>query len=315
VKIQSLQAGRGIAASAVILHHSVIAAHNFGQSAPGYSTLSRGYIGVDFFFVLSGFIIFHSTVGRGKSLKDYAGARFRRIYLPYWPIGLAVALAYIAMPHLSESNRYWSWLPTLTLLPVDSAPALSVAWTLKHEMLFYILFGLFYFSRLLPLGLFAWGVGIGFLPHVPFQAINVEFFMGMLAAILYRQKQASPALLVYAVLAFVLWIYVGATDETSVLAGLGFMFIIAPIAQMERKEWFVVPKWLVFLGAASYSLYLVHTPLISAVARFSPAIMISGIAVSFAGGIAYHLWVERPLMRLTLGREKRGRHAHHSATL
>jgi exopolysaccharide production protein ExoZ len=301
VKIQSLQAGRGIAASAVILHHSAIAAHNFGQAAPGYAILSRGYIGVDFFFVLSGFIIFHSTVGRGKSLRDYAGARFRRIYLPYWPIGLAVALAYVAMPHLSASNRGWSWLPTLTLLPVDSAPALSVAWTLKHEMLFYILFGLFYFSRLLPLGLIAWGLGIAILPHVMFQAINVEFFMGMLAAILYRHKQASPVLLIFAALAFLLWIYVGASDETSILAGLGFMFLIAPIAQMERRELFKVPGWLVFLGAASYSLYLVHTPLISVVARFSPAILMTGVAVSFAGGIAYHLWVERPLLMLLKG--------------
>jgi exopolysaccharide production protein ExoZ len=296
VKIQSLQAGRGIAASAVILHHSVIAAHNFGQAAPGYAVLSRGYIGVDFFFVLSGFIIFHSTVGRGKSLRDYAGARFRRIYLPYWPIGLVVALAYVAMPHLSAGNRDWAWLPTLTLLPVDSAPALSVAWTLKHEMLFYILFGLFYFSRLLPLGLAAWGFGIAILPHVPFQAINVEFFMGMLAAILYRERQASPALLIFAPVPFLLWIYLGATDETSILTGLGFMLIIAPIAQMEREERFVVPRWLVFLGAASYALYLVHTPLISAVARFSPAIMATAIAVSFAGGIAYHLWIEKPCL-------------------
>jgi exopolysaccharide production protein ExoZ len=158
-------------------------------------------------------------------------------------------LAYVAMPHLSAGNRDWAWLPTLTLLPVDSAPALSVAWTLKHEMLFYILFGLFYFSRLLPLGLAAWGFGIAILPHVPFQAINVEFFMGMLAAILYRERQASPALLIFAPVPFLLWIYLGATDETSILTGLGFMLIIAPIAQMEREERFVVPRWLVFLGA------------------------------------------------------------------
>jgi exopolysaccharide production protein ExoZ len=79
------------------------------------------------------------------------------------------------------------------------------------------------------------------------------------------------------------------------------MFLIAPIAQMERRELFRVPGWLVFLGAASYSLYLVHTPLISAVARFSPVILVTGIAVSFAGGIAYHLWVERPLLMLLKG--------------
>lgn len=298
MKIQSLQAGRGIAAAAVIVLHSAMAAHDFGQPMPGYAILSRGWIGVDFFFVLSGFIIFHSTADRGHSLSHYALARFRRIYLPYWPIGLAVALAYVVLPSLSAGNHEWSWLPTLTLLPVDARPALNVVWTLQHEMLFYILFGLFYFSRLLPLGLFAWGLGIAFgLPHLAFEPINVEFFMGMLACLAYRYRVAHPAMILFALPAFLLWGYFGATEDTRILAGLGFAFIIAPIAQLERYGRFAVPRWLVFLGAASYSLYLVHPVLISAVARISPAIFVSGIAFSFAGGIAYHLWIEKPLLR------------------
>lgn len=297
MKIQCLQAGRGIAASAVVLLHSALAAHDFGQPVFGYTILSRGYIGVDFFFVLSGFIIYHSTVGRDKSLADYAGSRFRRIYLPYWPIGLAVALAYIALPALSAGHREWSWLPTLTLLPVDSAPALSVAWTLKHEMLFYVLFGLFYYGRMLRLGMAAWALSIAYgLPHLPFAAINLEFFMGVAAAILYRNRWAHPGLLMFAPLPFLAWIGLGAGEPTRILTGLGFALLIAPIAQWESQERFKVPRWLVFLGAASYSLYLVHTPLISAAARASPAIFVSAIAVSFAGGIAYHLWVEKPLL-------------------
>jgi peptidoglycan/LPS O-acetylase OafA/YrhL len=47
------------------------------------------------------------------------------------------------------------------------------------------------------------------------------------------------------------------------------------------------------LGAASYSLYLVHYPLVAAVARLSVPILPTGIAASLIGGFAYHFLVER----------------------
>src|SRR6478752_6232297 len=152
--INSLQVGRGLAALAVVCHHSQIAAHDFGGTS--VPLLSYGYLGVDFFFVLSGFIIFHSTVGRGKTVADYAVARFRRIYLPYWPVGIAIGLLYTAFPHLSAADREWSWLPTITLLPLTSGTALSVAWTLKHGILFYLVFGAAYFGRVLWPTLILW---------------------------------------------------------------------------------------------------------------------------------------------------------------
>ena len=80
-----------------------------------------------------------------------------------------MALLYLALPGVSEGNRDWSWLPTLTLAPVDANPALSVAWTLKHEILFYVLFGLFYYCRVLWLGLAVWAIGIVLVgTHIPF---------------------------------------------------------------------------------------------------------------------------------------------------
>ena len=74
--INVLQAGRGLAALAVVMLHSSVAARDFGgvHTAP----LEYGYLGVDFFFVLSGFIIFHSTAGRDRTIKQYATARFRQ---------------------------------------------------------------------------------------------------------------------------------------------------------------------------------------------------------------------------------------------
>jgi len=124
--IGSLQAGRGLAALAVVLHHAGLAGHDFGGPFVGYDLFLPGYLGVDYFFVLSGFIIYHSTVGVGRTPADYLSARFRRVYLPYWPVGLTIALLYVLLPTLSQRTTGWSWLPTVL---VGSTPSEALCMT------------------------------------------------------------------------------------------------------------------------------------------------------------------------------------------
>lgn len=286
--IESLQAGRGLAALAVVLHHSEQASRNFGQFA--VKPLQWGYLGVDFFFVLSGFIIYHSTVSRDRTLSQYALARFRRVYFPYWPIGIVVALLYLIHP----TEHQWAWLPTLTLLPIDAEPALTVAWTLQHEVLFYLLFGLFYFSGLLRLGLFAWALCIIVgLPHLPFARINLEFLFGIGACLLYRQRLAHPVLILCGIGAGLLF----CLFPDRLLIGAMFALLIAPIAQLEREERFKVPSFLILLGAASYSLYLVHYPIIATLARTPVPILVVGVVASIVAGFGYWYFVERRIIK------------------
>lgn len=286
--INSLQAGRGLAALAVVVHHSEQASRLTGGLS--VRPLEFGYLGVDFFFVLSGFIIYHSTVGRERTLGQYTLARFRRVYLPYWPVGIAVALLYLAIPTVHT----WSWLPTLTLLPVDAQPALTVAWTLQHEVLFYLVFALFYYSGLLPLGLLIWAIVIiGGLPHLPFRTINLEFLFGIGACLLYRHKLAHPALMLGAAATLLLYLFY----PDRILIGASFALLIAPIAQMESRGRFNVPFWLILLGAASYSLYLVHYPVVAAVSRIGVPILPTAVAASLIAGFAYHFLVERHVIK------------------
>jgi exopolysaccharide production protein ExoZ len=285
--INVLQAGRGIAALAVVFTHSSLAVRDFGGIA--MTPLGYGYLGVDFFFVLSGFIIFHSTVDRDRTITQYAIARFRRVYLPYWPIGLLMALAYVAM------HKPIAWLPTLTLLPVDPSPALKVAWTLQHEILFYVLFGLFYYSGLLWFGLVIWLLCIiGGLPHLPFERINAEFFFGIAATVLFRRREAHWILFFGASVAVLIWVILGAGEEMRVIMGAAFAMIIAPLAQLERADRFRVPRIMVLLGAASYSLYLVHTPIIDEIGRIVPGwfILPAAVSLSLVAGFGYHFIVE-----------------------
>lgn len=300
--INVLQAGRAIAALAVVVHHAATSARAFVGPFPGVETIRTGRFGVDFFFVLSGFIIYYSTVEKGHRLGGYAWARVRRLYLPYWPVGIGLALLYLLLPTVSEGNRTWDWLPTLTLFPVG-VPALSVAWTLQHEALFYAVFGLLYFSGLLWLGLAAWALAILALPagSMPFATINLEFLMGIGVALLYRRGIGHWLLFPAAVALVGLWAWQDTGADHSLIIGLACACAILQFALLEQRGAIRVPDWLVYLGGASYALYLVHNVTISIIVRIMPQsvplILVAGTAASLVTGIAYYSLVERPLLR------------------
>lgn len=64
--ISVLQAGRAIAALAVVFHHAAAYAEENLEPLPAAlgALAGRGYLGVDFFFVLSGFIIYRTNLGK-----------------------------------------------------------------------------------------------------------------------------------------------------------------------------------------------------------------------------------------------------------
>ena len=74
MKLESIEAGRGVAATAVVLHHASASANAFSGQGPQVLTsiFDLGYLGVDFFFVLSGFIIYYSSYDRAFDLKRFA---------------------------------------------------------------------------------------------------------------------------------------------------------------------------------------------------------------------------------------------------
>jgi peptidoglycan/LPS O-acetylase OafA/YrhL len=127
-KLGSLEVGRGIAALAVVMHHAGQASDAFTSSDYG-GLFHWGMYGVDFFFVLSGFIIYHV---HQKDRLDASAApsflikRLRRIYIPYLPVTIVLIAAYLALPGLSEGNREWGWFTSLTLLPSE-APQLYLS--------------------------------------------------------------------------------------------------------------------------------------------------------------------------------------------
>lgn len=147
-----VQALRGIAALAVVLWH---ASHYLGPSGIGGRLFAPGAaMGVDLFFLVSGFIMVHTTRSNDASWGyafDFAVKRVTRIW-PLWALALlvyAAARADVAFL-VDPAQRGWL-LHSFALLPIADAPGvppvygfpvLSVGWTLVYEVYFYAFFGL-----------------------------------------------------------------------------------------------------------------------------------------------------------------------------
>ncbi|WP_431043941.1 acyltransferase family protein [Streptomyces sp. P1-3] len=110
-------------------------------TASGY--FAYGCLGVQIFFVISGFVICMS--GWGRPLRGFFASRVSRLFPAYWAAILLVtavfALPWVAYRTVSASDT----LLNLTMIqqPLGADRVLGVCWTLWAELRFYALFALF----------------------------------------------------------------------------------------------------------------------------------------------------------------------------
>jgi len=334
-KLLSIELARGVAAIIVVLYHAARHLDRNVGFADGRQLFQFGHAGVDFFFVISGFIILFvhgGDLGRPRRIGHYAARRFTRIYPIYWVIlGLTVALAArSALP--SPLEVVWA----AALLPTRGEPMVGVAWTLQHEIIFYGVFAVLILNLRVGAALLGLWLGLivhGFLPAgsrgiaaVFVSAYNLEFFFGMAAAWwLRRHEVAHPAatlalgLSLFALFAVaeVLGHVDGYAPWARLAYGLPSALIILGLVEMERGGRIRVPVRLLWLGRASYSIYLFHLTGIGMAYKLwvaaglmavAPAWIGYGVMVAagIGGGTAVSRLVEYPLMRWTRRRLGRG---------
>ncbi|MDQ6935334.1 MAG: acyltransferase [Actinomycetota bacterium] len=157
VVVPALDGFRGLAALTVVLYHVVYGA---GLPQLGNGSLRdvfmSGYMGVDFFFVISGFVLFLPTVlahGRFGSVRAYGIRRAARIIPAYYVVLVAVV---VLQPLLSKSDTPLPWdggagafsfLLHLSFLQhslgllrgyPEGFLVMGVVWTLTLEAMFYV---------------------------------------------------------------------------------------------------------------------------------------------------------------------------------
>lgn len=153
-RIPVLDALRLLAALAVALYHyttfwAVDGTHSPAHYLPSASRVTvYGFLGVEVFFMISGFVIGMSSWG--KRLGDYAASRVARLYPAYW-VCIAITLALTTLLPVKGG-----WIPVydsftwvdiglnLTMLqhPLGAPSVDNVYWTLWTELRFYLLWAL-----------------------------------------------------------------------------------------------------------------------------------------------------------------------------
>lgn len=346
-----VQAGRGIAAALVVFVHCTALVERHAGDAPFGGLFRFGHAGVDFFFVLSGFIIYYihrNDLGQPSQLGRYAHKRLVRIYPFYW-VALALwGLVLFFSPPVDRAEvSAGNIISSILLLPRNQRPVLSVAWTLRHELMFYGLFGLLILNRTVGrslLGLWAaltlWNAVVktvtgtayfsGVYDYVFFRPFNLEFFFGMGIAILADVRRIPvPRLLLGAGL--VLFFGNGVFESFGpplplewppqhLVYAIGAALALAGVIEAERQGLTKPPRWMIRLGSASYAIYLVHDP----VAKVTEHVLLtSGLesrllhanlsflltaAIALCVGVILSERIEQPLLRAMQPGPRIGRH-------
>jgi peptidoglycan/LPS O-acetylase OafA/YrhL len=335
----SIQSGRGLAALAVAAFHLTITmgeSRYGGQSVFGAFT-SRGNLGVDFFFVLSGFIILFAhfnDIGQPYRIKSYFSKRFIRVYPIYLLYTLSFSfLLLIGFGTNSNLPTNWQgWITSLTLIRFDSvSPPIAPSWTLFHEVAFYILFVTLILNKKLGLLIFtAWAILILYhfqyaevdnrTPYnVYFSLHNLNFYIGMFAFLVYRKATIIVCRwsLYLGALLFLSAVSLDSTladfETPNFIYAISFGFILTGLVSLESNFDKISIPVAAIIGDASYTIYLLHLAIEGLLLKIlfkldidyfigrSGVYIITLILTILAGCMAY-IYIERPLLNVLRSR-------------
>ncbi|MBY4608118.1 acyltransferase [Rhizobium sp. 9T] len=344
-KLDSIQILRAVAAIIVVFAHSIRAytvhVPGYLQDVP-QSWLSAPWFrdglgfGVDIFFVISGFIMVHVSTpyaeGR-KPASDFLLRRVERIYPPYL-ISTAFLLVLTAAWSGTASDDFslWRIATSALLFPSLNAnglvqPILGIGWTLSYEMYFYLAFALALAigrARYLPvlIGIIAavWTIatiaGSDTAQGIFFRnPIVAEFLYGCLIAYLHRSGRL-PTVPLFVVLPCIIVVFAASylcesgvlpEDLRCIYWGAPAAVLLSAFIRLPVNRERPLSRLIVFLGDASYSIYLVHIIFIYQVlSRIYPKLAFHGLiryvdqavvmtfVTSVVAGIVFHLVIEKP---------------------
>ncbi|MBR0679044.1 acyltransferase [Roseomonas eburnea] len=329
----TLDAMRGIVSLMVLLYHvdDVFVARS--AAAPFGGLFHGGARGVDFLFVLSGYVMTRLYLLDGverRSAAAFLGQRARRLLPAFWIVSLMALAVYLAgfggadKAAKLEPHRI---LASLLLLPQDNRPLLNVSWFLVHEALFCLLVALVLVHRRLGFGMIiAWqGTVLAMMlaghdagpSEVPnyLNSRSLGLGIGMIFALaqrrmaaLSRERGMSFVFVAAAALfaAGVIWEGTGERDTRGVpipLLDLAAGVMLVAATTLEGAGRWRGPSALAAIGSISYSLFLTHfsviTILVIAIARLDLALgnwaALMCAAVALILGAVFHHRVDMPI--------------------
>ena len=297
-KLDWVQALRGVAALLVVLCHArdyLIGTENFPFAE---SILLPGAMGVDLFFIISGFIMVYSTRNSDGSVvyaKGFLIKRFSRVWPTYTAITILWVVSISGWGYFLSVDNFLIFLKSIFFIPVKEFaplyfdPVIPIGWTLNFEIYFYAVFGLsLLFRKLSLVAMMCWiGLTVIVMPMTlrdfslnPFtyytftpnylnlmaNPIILEFVAGAVIGFLYLNKKlfiknkivAMNLIMLSAGL--VMWYnYSGAGNLHGITNwGGSLALLVLCIAIASKSIHLRIPVPLAWLGKISFSLYLTH---------------------------------------------------------
>lgn len=297
-RIYSLQGLRGVAVLGVVLFHMTAVEHKYsGGDILLPPLLDFFQLGVDLFFIVSGFVMVIVSRGRFQSVaesKRFLFNRVSRIYPTYWLYyGLTMAVLLVQPGMVNSTHGSSNLLMSFLLLPNDKVLLVMVAWSLLFELWFYLVFtGLMCFrERWLPALLVGWAAMLVIFNSVQdwqdcspalqimLHPYGLEFIVGVALALLFYSRLSAriPTSLVGAALVAALLPGIGLIGYYRLFDGVGMLRMLAVsavfgtlilgLALLERRRHLRMPAFLVAVGDMSYTVYLSHLLVLGVIGR------------------------------------------------
>jgi peptidoglycan/LPS O-acetylase OafA/YrhL len=261
----------------VVVHHAFPHYQAMGTTLAFLQHLSEwGFVGVDIFFIISGFIMAYTTFDKPRginSAKKFLKHRLFRIYLGYWPFFITMSLILIVIHRIGSMDI----LGSLLLYNPDMFQlVLPVSWSLTYELYFYLLFLItFLFTRkqlyiYIPFFMIILLVLILSSSYQTFLPLNflyspflLEFFMGVLLY-MFRLYFMRIWVLILAIIFLIVAFSYGVEHESKngliriLTFGISAFSLVLIALILEHKNFYKEKSFLESLGNASYTLYLSH---------------------------------------------------------
>ncbi|MEP7168034.1 MAG: acyltransferase [Bacteroidota bacterium] len=313
--LSSLTLLRAIAVLLVCFFH-VLSKELFSEKNIFHFFSNYGYVGLDMFFIISGFVIPYSMYKGGyayKSFPKYLLKRIIRLEPPYLAsILMILFLRFVSARlggfdysidsidwvqvalHFGYLNQYFGYEPFNV-----------VYWTLAIELQFYLLMGLTFPLIVHKRKIFAWLIlflfgylGWSLNLHYNWFIFQYGFmFINGIILFLYKTKQINVQCFVAALIVIFFLVWIKNPVEVA-----GTCIFTSTVILFLNKEW----KATNFLGKISYSLYLTHTETAGYFIVWMGetitniyTLRISALIVAFIIACLFYKFIEQPSLNLS----------------
>lgn len=339
-----IQILRAVAALMVVAHHAtILLSERDHLPSPNWRS---GNSGVDIFFVISGFVMTISSASlrfAERPERTFLTRRLERVVPLYWIVTTLKVVVLLLFPALALNGlgSLQHVVGSYLFFPVLSGegrfePVVVVGWTLNFEMAFYLLFAVALAWRrrpawlLVPLLVLLPLMPVRWMFHLPlnlwfyWSTVLWEFAFGMVLGVAAHHVRRLPqwigwVLIVGAIQPLVYWAGPSESLWRGGEWGIPALALVMGAVILEERWGGRSPRWALELGDASYSIYLVHTFTLPALAgwfllwpkwwgaHWPGEIVVAVVCLvvfSAAVGDGVYRLLERPMMLWFQGRRR-----------